>query len=877
MPRNPRPRLALIAAFSLVFGLMLPGTTHATVPDETVTLTAGNPSEMWNGAIAPVGANIDYSSTTAGPCPDTPNIDGSDYCEQILLNVQLGPTYWTANPGHVDVTIDFIPPNDFDLYVYTSDASGAVGSFVDSSAQFVITPEVVSLDSSLFTSETNNYFLIHVVYFAVAASGYTGTAEVVLDTPPGGPPGGELDPARPAPLPCEFVQGPGNVSRAARNLTHVASVCGFVGTDVEFQSRMRDTPNPTDPPGTQEERDYVFVGTMGNGMRIYDVTNITDANPLTLSITFAGAYYDPGWQGDVQVWGDTASIAFDTIAGGVPSGPTSLCLGTSNGTDVIDLNYNESLGLFTPTLRGCVGGTRTHTHTLHPSGDWIAGSTTTGASGVDVFDLRGPLPVLRYRITNATTACTTPVGGCLPIPVGIGPHDIFFSQDGTIMYVANSSNGHTDIFDVTDVLDTSVPLAQRVEHIARINANQGNPPGGTRYQVTVSHQSDTSSDGRIIGITDERGGGLSNTQCNTGSTGTGVIGGIHYWALHPGEDPQGDGTASLSNPERLGSWFYPNPILATDPTDTAPDIPFIERGCTIHVYRMGGNGSSRPGPAHPAYDGASDLPNRELVTAHYGAGTWWLSFAGPTDPNNEINENPFTQWGNTKGFNVMAGADTWSSKEYKGFIFTGDMARGMDVFGFANCGDLGAVPPELPCATAVIADTDRDNDGINDGDDNCVDTPNPGQEDSDGDGVGDACDADDNADLSISKTDSKDPAPTGRNLTYTLTVTNSGPVDSAGVVVTDTLPSSVTFVSSSPSQGTCNPPSGSVVTCQLGTIGNGMTATVTIVVKPTQAGSITNTASVDATTPDPEKNNNIVSEDTAICRITSRRTSIPCD
>jgi uncharacterized repeat protein (TIGR01451 family) len=54
------------------------------------------------------------------------------------------------------------------------------------------------------------------------------------------------------------------------------------------------------------------------------------------------------------------------------------------------------------------------------------------------------------------------------------------------------------------------------------------------------------------------------------------------------------------------------------------------------------------------------------------------------------------------------------------------------------------------------------------------------------------------ADLEISKADSPDPVTVGDNLTYTITVTNNGPDAAANVVVTDTLPSGVTFVSASP-------------------------------------------------------------------------------
>jgi uncharacterized repeat protein (TIGR01451 family) len=102
-------------------------------------------------------------------------------------------------------------------------------------------------------------------------------------------------------------------------------------------------------------------------------------------------------------------------------------------------------------------------------------------------------------------------------------------------------------------------------------------------------------------------------------------------------------------------------------------------------------------------------------------------------------------------------------------------------------------------------------------------------------------------DLSLTKSDSADPVTAGDNFTYTIRVNNPATTgnDAANVVVTDTLPSQVDFVSATASSGTCTK-AGSVVTCNLGTVLTNTTATVTIVVKATKAGTASNTATVTA-------------------------------
>ncbi|GAA3828391.1 hypothetical protein GCM10022226_56520 [Sphaerisporangium flaviroseum] len=79
-------------------------------------------------------------------------------------------------------------------------------------------------------------------------------------------------------------------------------------------------------------------------------------------------------------------------------------------------------------------------------------------------------------------------------------------------------------------------------------------------------------------------------------------------------------------------------------------------------------------------------------------------------------------------------------------------------------------------------------------------------------------------DLSVTMTDAPDPVAAGTELAYALTVKNQGKAPATSVRVTDTLPGDVTFTSASAG---CRA-AGSTVTCGLGELGPGGTASVTI-------------------------------------------------
>ncbi|WP_435745934.1 LPXTG cell wall anchor domain-containing protein [Nocardioides sp. SYSU DS0663] len=131
------------------------------------------------------------------------------------------------------------------------------------------------------------------------------------------------------------------------------------------------------------------------------------------------------------------------------------------------------------------------------------------------------------------------------------------------------------------------------------------------------------------------------------------------------------------------------------------------------------------------------------------------------------------------------------------------------------------------------------------------------------------------ADLGIVKTLVTTPVVAGERVTYELAVTNHGPATSpAAIVVSDTLPTGLTFVSAAGTGWTCGA-TGQVVTCERGApLASGDAADVITLVAAVGSGvgatTLTNVASVDGPATDPVPANDsddastVVTEDTEV-------------
>ena len=213
-------------------------------------------------------------------------------------------------------------------------------------------------------------------------------------------------------------------------------------------------------------------------------------------------------------------------------------------------------------------------------------------------------------------------------------HDLIVDHrpDGRDLAYAASIN-FTDVIDVTN--PAQPVLRERIRD----------------PQLTISHQAEPNFDRTLLLATDEYGGGTGVGAC--GGSGGARVPGV-------GIPPQ------FSDPASLGALHIyrlaeDGTIAGVNGLDKAGvfNIPYQPNddpaaGCTIHVFWQ-----------------APD--QNRLVTAWYGRGTRVVDFSDPANPKQ-------------LAWYVPTDGDTWSAKPHRGYIFSGDIVRGLDVFRYTGEG-----------------------------------------------------------------------------------------------------------------------------------------------------------------------------------------------
>jgi uncharacterized repeat protein (TIGR01451 family) len=115
------------------------------------------------------------------------------------------------------------------------------------------------------------------------------------------------------------------------------------------------------------------------------------------------------------------------------------------------------------------------------------------------------------------------------------------------------------------------------------------------------------------------------------------------------------------------------------------------------------------------------------------------------------------------------------------------------------------------------------------------------------------------SELALTKTIDKDKVSKNEQFTYTIRVSNSGPDQATGVVVTDKLPTGVYFVSSS--GGTYDAATG---VWTIGTIASGGFAELKVVARIVECDTFTNTATISAVDQEDDPSNNTASADVSM-------------
>jgi hypothetical protein len=210
---------------------------------------------------------------------------------------------------------------------------------------------------------------------------------------------------------------------------------------------------------------------------------------------------------------------------------------------------------------------------------------------------------------------------------GYGCHHIFFWISAEKQRALCAGIEYTQIWDIANPRDPKVIVSIPVHH--------GNPmlPATSVPPFVFSHFSILNEKGDMLIVGDEFMGGAP-AECDGVHTpvkdASGPLGNLWFYDIKDEKSP------------KLLGWFSPPPHMITNPDPND--------GCTAHHGRL-----------VPDPEGKRQL----IAMAWYGAGVVLVDF---TDP---LNAKLVDQWND--------GTNVWEAWYYNGYVFTGDLNRGLDV------------------------------------------------------------------------------------------------------------------------------------------------------------------------------------------------------
>jgi hypothetical protein len=340
-----------------------------------------------------------------------------------------------------------------------------------------------------------------------------------------------------------------------------------------------------------------------------------------------------------------------------PTGRLVTVISTGSGLDVWDITDPTSPQPLPPVSKnpdntsfsshkvGVVPGTPIIYNANSAGGaqNGIAGpeaSTGAGVGITEMFDFSDPENPIRLPDFQNGYSC----------------HHIYFWNNVTEGKFRSTCAG----IEYTQIIDTKDPKHPVV--ITSVPYGLGDPtfPSQSVFLAAFSHYAGLSRDGKVLLVGDESGGGLGPVGCvarvDTPAGAVSVpVGAVWFYDVSNEAAPRYLGHVSASQMERAASYDpLAHEVDPMDPQGTAEGVVFGQASCTAHHGRL-----------IPA--GNSDL----LAMSFYGAGVLVIDFT-PMRSEGAGLPRVVAQYAGT-------GANVWETWYYSGYLFTGDMGRGMDV------------------------------------------------------------------------------------------------------------------------------------------------------------------------------------------------------